>query len=178
MNPKEYNPARKRHQLNSRVGAKSLYSEVTAPISTRPNTNQQVFPQPRHPLTEVQNQLKPTAPPHQTTKPHEFLTASISYLQLQSSYFVKVPLPPQKVPLPLQSRNVKRTNGNAKSTRSGTKLKGRELPRKAVCLTRRGQPQAPRFISRIACTGEKSHRTFATRFNRKRLDLKIEAKRF
>jgi hypothetical protein len=47
-------------------------------------------------------------------------------------------------------------------------------------------PQAPRFISQIACTSEKSHRTFAARFDRKRPELenrneknlKIFAERF
>lgn len=139
LNPERNNPASYNAHTNGRGKPIQLLTSKTS-SNTFPH---QLQHQPASIITTVlltYRSTEPTLTIRFTTPNHHpanFLTASINHLQPQSIYFIKVPLLPPKVPLPLQSRNVKRTNGNAKSTRSGNKLKGRELPRKEACLTRR-----------------------------------------
>ena len=59
-------------------------------------------------------------------------------------------------------------------------LKGHETPaRVSLSIPRYANKLTSKFISRTACKAEKSYRTFATRFNRKRFKLeKCNEKRF
>lgn len=102
-----------------------------------------------------------------------FLVASISYLQPSSQLFRKrlLAAPKSRHTFAIPKRQTHQRKRRKHLLRH--KLKGRELQWNASCLAYRSQPQVSKFISRITCTGEKSHRIFAARFNRKQPDFRV-----
>ena len=103
-----------------------------------------------------------------------FFSAILSYLQPSLTLFRIKLLAHPKSPPTFAVPNGNRPTGNSDKTQIfQIKAKPTELLGWPACLTRRApQQDLEKEISQISCKTRKAHRTFAARFNRRRLTLK------